>query len=127
MLDIVADIDKHMRIRFLSSHPKDFTKEVVDIMSQHANICKYIHLPVQSGSDKILKAMNRPYTREDYLAKVKMIREVLGEGVGISTDLMCGFCGETENDHKETLSLMDLFVFFNSNISESFWCSKSLY
>ena len=107
LLDIVANVDKHMRIRFLSSHPKDFTKDVVDIMSQHANICKYIHLPVQSGSNKILKAMNRPYTCEDYLAKVKMIRDVLGEGVAISTDLMCGFCGETENDHKETLSLME--------------------
>lgn len=107
LLDAVASTAKNVRIRFLSSHPKYFNEDIVQIIASHKNICKYIHLPVQSGSNRMLKIMNRNYTREQYLEQIHMMRDILGEDVAISTDIMCGFCGENDDDHKETLSLME--------------------
>ena len=106
LLEKVAKISPLLRVRFSTSHPKDITDEVLFTMGKYENICKYIHLPVQSGSTRILQMMNRTYTREWYLSKVNRIRELL-PGCGISTDVITGFCTETEEDHKETLSLME--------------------
>ena len=94
-----------MRIRFTSSHPKDMSDETLEVISRHDNLCKFIHLPVQSGSNKILKLMNRKYTREWYLDRIAAIRRILPEAT-IGTDVLCGFHDETEEDHRETLSLM---------------------
>lgn len=107
LLDMVARINTGLRIRFSTSHPKDITDEVLHTMNRHHNICKYIHLPVQSGSTAVLDRMNRTYSREWYLDKISSIRRILGEDCGISSDMIAGFCGETEDDHKLTLSLMD--------------------
>ncbi|MEO8721062.1 MAG: tRNA (N6-isopentenyl adenosine(37)-C2)-methylthiotransferase MiaB [Ginsengibacter sp.] len=104
LLEKVAQISPLLRVRFSTSHPKDITDEVLFTIKKYNNICKYIHLPVQSGSTKILQMMNRTYTREWYISKVNRIREVL-PGCGLSTDSITGFCGETEEDHQETLSL----------------------
>ena len=106
LLEKVAQISPLLRVRFSTSHPKDITDEVLFTIAKYDNICKYIHLPVQSGSSRILQMMNRTYTREWYLAKVNRIREIL-PGCGLSTDVITGFCTETEEDHKETLSLME--------------------
>jgi len=106
LLEKVAQISPLLRVRFSTSHPKDITDEVLFTMGKYGNICKNIHLPVQSGSSRILQKMNRTYTREWYLSKVNRIREVL-PGCGISTDVITGFCTETEEDHRETLSLME--------------------
>ena len=106
LLDMVASIDPLLRVRFSTSHPKDITDEVLYTMARHENICKYIHLPVQSGSNRILQLMNRTYTREWYLARVRKIKEIL-PGCGISSDLITGFCTETEEDHLQTLALME--------------------
>jgi tRNA-2-methylthio-N6-dimethylallyladenosine synthase len=106
LLEKVAKISPLLRVRFSTSHPKDITDEVLFTMGKYENICKYIHLPVQSGSTRILQMMNRTYTREWYLSKVNRIRELL-PGCGISTDVITGFCTETEEDHRETLSLME--------------------
>ena len=106
LLEKVAQVSPLLRVRFSTSHPKDITDEVLFTMSKYENICKYIHLPVQSGSTRILQMMNRTYTREWYISKVNRIRELL-PGCGISTDVITGFCTETEEDHKETLSLME--------------------
>jgi tRNA-2-methylthio-N6-dimethylallyladenosine synthase len=106
LLEKVAYISPLLRVRFSTSHPKDITDEVLFTMAKYENICKYIHLPVQSGSSRILQMMNRTYTREWYIAKVNRIREIL-PGCGLSTDLITGFCTETAEDHKETLSLME--------------------
>jgi len=106
LLEKVAQISPLLRVRFSTSHPKDITDEVLFTMAKYENICKYIHLPVQSGSTRILQMMNRTYTREWYLSKVNRIRELL-PGCGISTDVITGFCTETEDDHTETLSLME--------------------
>jgi tRNA-2-methylthio-N6-dimethylallyladenosine synthase len=106
LLEKVAQVSPLLRIRFSTSHPKDITDEVLFTMGKYGNICKNIHLPVQSGSSRILQMMNRTYTREWYLSKVNRIREVL-PGCGISTDVITGFCTETEEDHQETLSLME--------------------
>jgi tRNA-2-methylthio-N6-dimethylallyladenosine synthase len=105
LLEKVAQVSPLLRVRFSTSHPKDITDEVLFTMGRHENICKYIHLPVQSGSSRILQMMNRTYTRDWYVSKVNRIREVL-PGCGISTDVITGFCTETEEDHQETLSLM---------------------
>jgi tRNA-2-methylthio-N6-dimethylallyladenosine synthase len=105
LLEQVALIDPSLRVRFSTSHPKDITDEVLYVMARYENICKYIHLPVQSGSSRVLQLMNRTYTREWYLAKVDRILEVL-PGCGLSADIITGFCTETEEDHQETLSLM---------------------
>ena len=106
LLEKVAQISPLLRVRFSTSHPKDITDEVLFTMKKYGNICKYIHLPVQSGSSRILQMMNRTYTREWYISKVNRIREVL-PGCGLSTDSITGFCTETEEDHKETLSLFE--------------------
>jgi tRNA-2-methylthio-N6-dimethylallyladenosine synthase len=105
LLEKVALLSPELRVRFSTSHPKDITDEVLHTMARHENICKYIHLPVQSGSTRILQLMNRTYTREWYMAKVDRIRELLPE-CGISADIIAGFCTETEEDHQDTLSIM---------------------
>lgn len=92
------------------SHPKDISDEVLYTMARHENICNYIHLPAQSGNTRVLKAMNRTYTREWYLDKVRKIREII-PGCGISCDIIAGFCTETEEEHQDTLSLMELSRF----------------
>lgn len=111
LLGLVAQIHPDLRVRFSTSHPKDITDEVLFTMARHENICKYIHLPVQSGNSRILELMNRGYSRQWYLEKIKRIREILGEDCGISSDMITGFCSETEAEHRETLSLMDEVVF----------------
>lgn len=107
LLDRVAGVHPDLRIRFSTSHPKDITDDVLHTMARHENICKYIHLPVQSGSSRVLELMNRGYTREWYLQKITRIREILGQDCGISSDMITGFCSETEAEHEETLSLME--------------------
>ena len=104
LLEEVAKISPLLRVRFSTSHPKDMTDEVLFTMKKYDNICKYIHLPVQSGSSRILQLMNRTYTREWYVSRVDRIRKIL-PGCGLSTDSITGFCTETEEDHQETLSL----------------------
>ncbi|PWU02316.1 MAG: tRNA (N6-isopentenyl adenosine(37)-C2)-methylthiotransferase MiaB [Bacteroidetes bacterium] len=106
LLERVARISPLLRVRFSTSHPKDITDEVLLTMSRHENICKYIHLPVQSGSNRILQLMNRTYTREWYLAKVNRIKELMPD-CGISSDIIAGFCTETDEDHLDTLNLME--------------------
>ena len=106
LLERVARIAPDLRIRFSTSHPKDIVDDVLYTMARYDNICKYIHLPVQSGSTEILQRMNRTYTREWYLKKVARIREIL-PGCGLSTDIITGFCTETEEDHAQTLRLME--------------------
>ena len=105
LLERVAQISPLLRIRFSTSHPKDITDDVLHTMVKYHNICKYIHLPVQSGNTRVLQLMNRTYTREWYLNKVKRIREIMPD-CGLSTDVISGFCTETEEDHQDTLSLM---------------------
>lgn len=107
LLEEVAKISPLLRVRFSTSHPKDITDDVLYTMARYHNICKYIHLPVQSGSTRLLQQMNRTYTREWYLHKVKRIREIMPD-CGLSTDVITGFCSETEAEHQETLSLMAL-------------------
>jgi tRNA-2-methylthio-N6-dimethylallyladenosine synthase len=111
LLEMVAQVSPDLRIRFSTSHPKDITDEVLHVMAKYENICKNIHLPVQSGSSRILELMNRGYSRQWYLNKVKRIREILGNDCGLSSDMITGFCSETEEEHQETLSLMDLVQF----------------
>ena len=106
LLEKVAEIDPLLRVRFSTSHPKDITDEVLFTIAKYDNICNYIHLPVQSGSSRVLQLMNRTYTREWYIAKVNRIREILPDA-GISTDMITGFCTETEEDHQQSLSLME--------------------
>src|SRR5690606_7393655 len=93
---------------FSTSHPKDITDDVLEVMARYENICKYIHLPVQSGNTRVLELMNRGYSREWYLGKIRRIREILGDDCGISSDMIAGFCSETEEEHQDTLSLMEL-------------------
>jgi len=107
LLKMVAEVDPLLRIRFSTSHPKDITDDVLYTIKSYHNICNYIHLPAQSGSSRILQLMNRTYTRDWYLAKISSIRDILGDDCGISSDMIAGFCSETEGDHQETLSLMD--------------------
>lgn len=105
LLDRVAKEVPEMRIRFTTSHPKDMSDETLNVIAANNNICKFIHLPAQSGSNKILKVMNRKYTREWYLDRIAAIRRIIPD-CAISTDLFCGFHSETEEDYQETLSLM---------------------
>ena len=105
LLRMVAEAAPDMRIRFTTSHPKDMSDETLEVMAEYPNIARHIHLPVQSGSNSVLKAMNRKYTREWYLDRIAAIRRILPEA-GISTDMFTGFHGETEEDFRETLSLM---------------------
>lgn len=111
LLEMVANVNPDLRVRFSTSHPKDITDDVLHTMKKYENICNYIHLPVQSGNSRILEMMNRGYSREWYLGKVQRIREILGEDCGLSSDMIVGFCSETEEEHKETLSLMDKVKF----------------
>jgi tRNA-2-methylthio-N6-dimethylallyladenosine synthase len=106
LLEKVALISPLLRVRFSTSHPKDITDEVLFTIRKYENICNYIHLPVQSGSSRILQLMNRTYTREWYISKVNRIREILPD-CGLSTDIITGFCTETEEDHQQTLQLME--------------------
>ena len=105
LLEAVAQISPLLRVRFSTSHPKDITDDVLHIMAKYENICRYIHLPVQSGSTRVLQLMNRTYTREWYMAKVNRIREIMPD-CGISSDIIAGFCTETEEDHQDTLKIM---------------------
>ncbi|MCO6357268.1 tRNA (N6-isopentenyl adenosine(37)-C2)-methylthiotransferase MiaB [Roseivirga pacifica] len=107
LIEMVAKISPDLRVRFSTSHPKDITDEVLHTMKKYENICKYIHLPAQSGNSRVLDLMNRTYTREWYINRVDAIREILGEECGISSDMIAGFCTETEEEHQETLTLMD--------------------
>ncbi len=119
LLQMVALINPVLRVRFSTSHPKDITEEVLHTMAKYENICKYIHLPVQSGNTRILQLMNRTYTREWYMAKVAQIKSIL-PGCGISSDVITGFCTETEEEHGDTLSMMEFakydmsYMFFYS-------------
>ena len=106
LLEKIAQISPLLRVRFSTSHPKDITDDVLHTMAEYENICKYIHLPVQSGSTRILQLMNRTYTREWYMAKVSRIREIIPD-CGISSDIIAGFCTETAEDHKDTLRIME--------------------
>ena len=106
LLDRVSHVAEGTRIRFTTSHPKDISESLVRVIADRENICNTIHLPVQSGSTRMLKLMNRGHGREEYLEKISMIRRCI-PGVTISTDLIAGFCGEAEEDHRETLSLME--------------------
>jgi len=105
LISAVAEAAPDMRVRFTTSHPKDMSDAIIDAIASHTNICRHIHLPVQSGSNSVLKAMNRKYTREWYLDRIAAIRSRIPD-CGISTDLFTGFHGETEEDFQETLSLM---------------------
>jgi tRNA-2-methylthio-N6-dimethylallyladenosine synthase len=106
LLAMVAEISPLLRVRFSTSHPKDITDDVLHTMVKYDNICNYIHLPVQSGSSRILQLMNRTYTREWYTGKVEKIRELIPD-CGISSDIITGFCTETEEDHQDTIHMME--------------------
>jgi tRNA-2-methylthio-N6-dimethylallyladenosine synthase len=105
LLSIVAEAAPNMRIRFTTSHPKDMNDETLEVIAKYPNLCRFIHLPVQSGSNKILQLMNRKYTREWYLDRIAAIKRILPDAT-IGTDIFCGFHDETEEDHQESLSLM---------------------
>jgi len=111
LLEMVAMVNPQLRVRFSTSHPKDITDEVLYTMKRHENICKSIHLPAQSGNSRVLELMNRTYSREWYIERVDAIRSILGEECGISSDMITGFCTETEEEHQETISLMDYVKF----------------
>jgi tRNA-2-methylthio-N6-dimethylallyladenosine synthase len=106
LLEMVAAVNPLLRVRFSTSHPKDITDEVLYTMAKFENICKHIHLPVQSGNSRVLDIMNRTYSRDWYLSRIEMIRTVMPD-CGISTDIIIGFCTETEEEHQDTLSLME--------------------
>ena len=120
LLEDVAKVNPELRVRFSTSHPKDITNEVLYTIKQYANICNYVHLPVQSGSSRVLKLMNRTYSREWYLGRIEAIRNILGDECGISSDMITGFCTESNAEHQETLSLMEIvqydfsYMFFYS-------------
>ena len=120
LLALVAQVSPELRIRFSTSHPKDMTDEVLHTMAKYENICKYIHLPVQSGNSRILDLMNRGYTREWYIDRIDAIRNIIPD-CGISMDIISGFCSETDQEHKDTLSLMEYVKYdfgFMFNYSE---------
>jgi tRNA-2-methylthio-N6-dimethylallyladenosine synthase len=106
LLDRVAAISPLLRVRFATSHPKDISDKLIETMASRPNICRHIHLPVQSGSSRMLEKMRRKYSREWYLERVAKIRSVMPD-CGLTTDVIAGFCSETEEDHRETLSLME--------------------
>jgi len=106
LLEMVALVSPDLRVRFSTSNPRDMTDDVLHMISKYENICKYVHLPVQSGSSTVLERMNRGYTRTDYMNRIESIRKIIPD-CGISTDIITGFCGETDDDHKETISLME--------------------
>jgi tRNA-2-methylthio-N6-dimethylallyladenosine synthase len=106
LLEQVAAIDPLLRVRFATSHPKDMTSELLKTIARHPNLCRFVHLPLQSGSSEVLRRMKRRYTREDYMDRIEAIRKYLPEA-SLSTDIIAGFCGETEEEHLQTLSLME--------------------
>lgn len=106
LLEMVAKVDPMLRVRFATSHPKDISNELIETIARYPNICKSIHLPVQSGSNRMLKLMNRKYTREWYLERVAMIKKLIPD-CALSTDIIAGFSSETDEDHQETLGLMN--------------------
>lgn len=106
LLELVAQVNPMLRVRFSTSHPKDITDEVLHMMAKYNNICKYIHLPVQSGNTEVLDRMNRTYSRDWYLERVDAIRRIIPD-CGISSDVIAGFCGETDEEHDDTVSLME--------------------
>ncbi|NNE29220.1 MAG: tRNA (N6-isopentenyl adenosine(37)-C2)-methylthiotransferase MiaB [Saprospiraceae bacterium] len=106
LLEMVAKVHPDLRVRFSTSHPKDITDEVIETIASFENICKYIHLPVQSGNSRILKLMNRTYDREWYMERVKRIYEIMPD-CAISSDMISGFCTETEEEHQDTISMID--------------------
>jgi len=106
LLSMVAEVSPALRVRYSTSHPKDMTDKVLEVMARYPNICNYVHLPVQSGSSEVLKRMNRGYTREWYLDRIAAIRRHMPD-CAISTDIITGFCGETEEDHQQTLRLLE--------------------
>jgi len=110
LMEMVAKVGPELRIRFSTSNPQDMTDDVLHIMAKHDNICNYIHLPVQSGSNHILKKMNRGYTKEEYLQRIEKIHEILPD-CAVSMDMISGFCTESDIDHKDTLGLMDKVIF----------------
>ncbi|MCB0570055.1 MAG: tRNA (N6-isopentenyl adenosine(37)-C2)-methylthiotransferase MiaB [Phaeodactylibacter sp.] len=120
LLVMVAQLDPNLRVRFSTSHPKDITDEVLFAMSQYENICNYIHLPVQSGNSRILELMNRTYSREWYMNKVRRIYEIIPD-CAISSDIITGFCSETEAEHQDTLSMIE---FANYSMSYMFFYSE---
>jgi len=111
LLEMVAVISPELRVRFSTSHPKDITDEVLYTIKKYDNICKYIHLPAQSGNTRVLEIMNRTYTREWYLERIDSIRRILGDECGISHDMIAGFCTETEEEHQDSLSLLEYVRF----------------
>jgi tRNA-2-methylthio-N6-dimethylallyladenosine synthase len=106
LMEMVALVSPDLRVRFSTSHPKDMTDDVLEVMAKYENICNYIHLPVQSGDTDVLARMNRGYSREWYLDRIDAIRRIVPD-CAISTDIISGFCGETEEEHKQTVSLME--------------------
>ena len=120
LLEQVAMVSEHLWVRFSTSHPKDITDEVLYTMARHENICKNVHLPVQSGNTRMLQLMNRTYTREWYMAKIDRIRAILPD-CGITSDLITGFCTETEEEHRDTLSLME---YSNYDMSYMYYYSE---
>lgn len=105
LMEQIALISPMLRVRFATSHPKDISDKLIQTIAQHSNICKYIHLPVQSGSSAVLKKMNRVYNREYYLERIQTIKNLIPD-IALSTDILSGFCGEKEQDHQDTLSIM---------------------
>lgn len=120
LLEMVAQVHPDLRVRFSTSHPKDITDEVLYTMKKYENICKYIHLPVQSGNSRVLELMNRTYDREWYMNKVRRIYEIMPD-CAISSDIITGFCSETEEEHQETLSMIE---FANYSMSYMFFYSE---
>ena len=111
LLEMTAKISPDLRVRFSTSHPKDITTDVLNVIKNYKNVCNYIHLPAQSGNSRILKKMNRTYDREWYLNKVDDIKTIIGKNCGISSDFITGFCSETEDEHGDTLTLMDNVIY----------------
>ncbi|HQX69416.1 MAG TPA: tRNA (N6-isopentenyl adenosine(37)-C2)-methylthiotransferase MiaB [Bacteroidia bacterium] len=110
LLEMVAEVNPAMRVRFSTSNPRDMTDAVLYSMAKYENICKYIHLPVQSGNSRVLEKMNRGYSREDYITRIESIKRILPD-CGISTDIIAGFCSETEEEHQDTISLMEQTIY----------------
>eukprot|EP00947_MAST-08B_sp_MAST-8B-sp1_P003438 g3438.t1 len=114
LLQVVADVDPEMRVRFTSPHPKDFSDDVLSVIAAHPNICRGLHMPAQSGSDGVLRAMRRGYTSAAYLDLVARMRDALGPGLALTSDFISGFCGETDADHAATLALLEEVGFANA-------------
>jgi len=129
LLERVAGIGPRLRVRFATSHPKDLSDQLLKVMGKYPNLCQAIHLPVQSGSTRVLERMKRRYSREHYMDRIRAIRKYL-PGASISTDIIAGFCGETEEDHQQTLSLMEwaaydfAYMFKYSERPETFAAEK---